>query len=437
MKTLSLFRRFASVCSVACVTVCALNQVSAEDWPQFRGARGAGRSEKSGPIEFGVGKNMEWAVATPKGHSSPCVSGSRIFLTGADREARKLITLCVDREKGTVLWQRERVVEKLERCHGISNGATATPATDGKTVFAYFSSYGVTVYDFDGKELWTRPLPVAMNRMGFGSGTSPILAGGLLLIDVHGGGDSHLLALRPENGETAWKAANPLFNEGWSTPFSWREGDEDVVGVLNASRLTVRRLKDGSEKWWISGLPNQTCATPAVHGDALILTGTGVLGESSEMISPPPFDEMLGKYDANKDEKISTEEIPKTLLVADRKGADGAGNMALTQFLGFQTGGKSMTYQRADWDLVRSGFEQFKNSDFGATRAMAVRTGGEGDVSKTAVLWSESKGVPEVPSPLVVGDKVYLVKSGGTVICRDATSGKTAYEERLGATGEA
>jgi outer membrane protein assembly factor BamB len=255
------------------------------------------------------------------------------------------------------------------------------------------------------------------------------------MVDVHAGGESHLLALRAENGEVAWKAANPVFNEGWATPVVWRESDDEVVGVLNASRFTVRRLKDGSEKWWIAGLPNQTCATPTVNGDVLILTGTGVLGETSEMISPPPFEEMLSKFDENKDGKITTEEIPQTLLVADRKASDGAGNMPLRQFLGFQTGGKSVTYTKADWEQLLTGFDQFKNSDFGTTRAMAVRTGGNGDVSKTAILWSESKGVPEVPSPLVVGDRVYLVKSGGTVICRDAKSGKTVYEERLGAAG--
>src|SRR5438045_1384545 len=99
----------------------------------------------------------------------------------------------------------------------------------------------------------------------------------------------------------------------------------------------------------MSGLPNQTCTTPTVNGDALILTGTGVLGETSEMITPPSFDEMLSKYDSDKDGKITTEEIPKTLLVADRKASDGAGNMSVRQFLGFQTGGKSVTYDRAAW----------------------------------------------------------------------------------------
>jgi outer membrane protein assembly factor BamB len=378
---------------------------------------------------------MQWSLELPPGHSSPCVSGERIFLTAFDETARKLFALCVDRANGRLLWKRERSVEKFEHTHEISNPATATPATDGKAAFFYFASYGLTAYDFDGKELWTKPLPMAVNRMGFGSGTSPIVAGDLVLLDVHAGQESHLLALRCRDGETAWKAANPLFNEGWSTPVVWREGNDELVGVLNAQRFSARRMKDGSEKWWLPGLPNQTCATPAVGDGFLFITGTGVLGEREELIRPPVFDEMIAKYDTNKDGKISTDEIPESLLIADRKSAGGAGNMSIRRFLLFSTGGKAVTLDRADWEKALSEFDEFAKGDFMTTRVMAVRTGGTGDVSSSAVVWSEAKGIPEVPSPLLVGNRLYLVKAGGVVICRDAASGKSLFEDRLGAAG--
>src|SRR5215467_10776210 len=57
------------------------------DWPQFRGPNGCARVEKAGPVEFGSEKNVEWSTPMPAGHSSPCVGGNRVFLTGADREA--------------------------------------------------------------------------------------------------------------------------------------------------------------------------------------------------------------------------------------------------------------------------------------------------------------------------------------------------------------
>jgi outer membrane protein assembly factor BamB len=203
--------------------------------------------------------------------------------------------------------------------------------------------------------------------------------------------------------------------------------------VLNASRFIVRRVKDGSEKWWVTGLPNQVCATPAVGDGQIIITGTGVLGEPSELIHPPAFADMLAKYDANKDGKLTMDEIPKTMLAVDRKATDGAGNMPLRQMLGMT--GATGPFDQAAWDRMRTQFDEFLNGDFMTTRVMAVKTGGAGDVSKSAVIWSESKGVPEIPSPLLLNDRIYLVKSGGIAICRNAKTGKSVFEERLGAEG--
>jgi len=443
MNSLSWSRRLAvlAACASAVWSSSATNLAAAAgakpEWPQFRGPAGSARSlaDRPGPVEFGPDKNAEWSLEVPPGHSSPCISGDRIFLSAFDPTGRKLVALGVDRVRGRLLWKRERAVEKFEDVHDISNPATATPATDGKAVFVYHASYGITAYDFDGKEVWTHPLPVAVNRMGFGSGTSPIVAGDLVLLDVHAGEGSHFLALRCRDGGTAWTVPNPLFNEGWSTPVAWREGDEDMVGMLNAQRFSARRLKDGSEKWWVPGLPNQTCATPTVGNGLVFLSGTGVLGERQELIRPPAFDEVIAKYDANKDGKISTEELPDSLLVADRKSAKGAGNMPVRQFLTFGTGGKPAVFDRAGWEKALAEFDEFARGDFMTTRVMAVRTGGAGEIGASSVAWSETRGIPEVPSPLLVGNRLYLVKAGGVVICRNAATGKALYEERLGAAG--
>ena len=66
---------------------------------------------------------------------------------------------------------------------------------------------------------------------------------------------------------------------------------------------------------------------------------------------------------------------------------------------------------------------------------LAVRLGGKGDVTKTHVAWQTTKGVPEVPSPLYYQQRVYLVKNGGIVYCREAKTGNLVYRGRLGASG--
>jgi outer membrane protein assembly factor BamB len=63
---------------------------------------------------------------------------------------------------------------------------------------------------------------------------------------------------------------------------------------------------------------------------------------------------------------------------------------------------------------------------------LAVRVDGRRDVTKTHVAWSLARGVPLTPSPLLVGDELYLVNDGGIATCLDAKSGKEHWRARLG-----
>src|SRR5262249_375141 len=55
-----------------------------------------------------------------------------------------------------------------------------------------------------------------------------------------------------------------------------------------------------------------------------------------------------------------------------------------------------------------------------ASRVMAVRPGGTGEVNQTHVAWTETKGVPGVPSPLYYNRRLYTVQNGGIVFARVA-----------------
>ena len=62
----------------------------------------------------------------------------------------------------------------------------------------------------------------------------------------------------------------------------------------------------------------------------------------------------------------------------------------------------------------------------------AIRPDGKGDVTETHVAWKAKKGAPHNPSPLVVGDAVYLISDGGVLTCLDLQSGKERWNERIG-----
>jgi outer membrane protein assembly factor BamB len=62
----------------------------------------------------------------------------------------------------------------------------------------------------------------------------------------------------------------------------------------------------------------------------------------------------------------------------------------------------------------------------------AVRTDGQGDVTSTHILWKNNKGMPSRPSPILVGDLLYVVSSEGFITCLEAKSGQVVWKERLG-----
>jgi hypothetical protein len=63
---------------------------------------------------------------------------------------------------------------------------------------------------------------------------------------------------------------------------------------------------------------------------------------------------------------------------------------------------------------------------------LAVRPDGAGDVTKTHISWTLKRGAPLTPSPLLVGDELFIVNDGGIATCLDAKTGATHWTQRLG-----
>jgi outer membrane protein assembly factor BamB len=61
----------------------------------------------------------------------------------------------------------------------------------------------------------------------------------------------------------------------------------------------------------------------------------------------------------------------------------------------------------------------------------AVRPGGKGDITASAVVWKMNKQAPTKPSPLVIGDEIYLLSDKGILSCLDAHTGNEHWRKRL------
>jgi outer membrane protein assembly factor BamB len=63
---------------------------------------------------------------------------------------------------------------------------------------------------------------------------------------------------------------------------------------------------------------------------------------------------------------------------------------------------------------------------------LAVRLDGRGDVTKSHIAWTLKRGVSLTPSPLLVGDELYMVSDNGVASCIDAKTGAPYWQVRLG-----
>lgn len=382
-------------------------------WPQFRGPGGlAVAAQDHPPIQFGPQTNLLWRTELPPGHSSPCVWGPRIFLTGLNQG--QLETLCVDRNSGGVLWRRPVQAEKLEPTHRLGSPAASTPATDGARVYAYFGSYGLVAYDVEGREQWKRPLPTPM--VEFGAGMSPILAGDRLIVVCDGDQGSHLLALDKATGRQLWRTERPEFRRSFASPFVWKhEGTEELV-VPGSIWLRSYDLYDGKERWSFSGTSRVANSTPTAGSGLLFSASWNVGGDPGERIQMEPFETFAREHDQNKDGKLSVDEIPAGPI------RERFSQMDLNKD-GFTTA--------EEWQLMAEMFAKAGNA------LLAIRPDGRGDITRTHLAWKVTRSLPYVCSPVCYEDRVYTVKSGGLASCYEAKTGRVLYQdERLDAAGD-
>jgi outer membrane protein assembly factor BamB len=74
----------------------------------------------------------------------------------------------------------------------------------------------------------------------------------------------------------------------------------------------------------------------------------------------------------------------------------------------------------------------YLSSGFSRSELLAVDPGGTGDVTGTHVRWMETKSMPSKPSPLVVGERVFLLHDQGVATCLNALTGEKVWQDRVG-----
>lgn len=384
-----------------------VSPVAAADWSQFRGSNGTGVMETSSlPVRFGPHRNLVWRAATPPGRSSPVLTRDRIFLSAV--EGKGLWVLCLDRSSGDLRWKREVPRPRSEVRHRANGPASPTPVTDGSNVYAFFSDFGLISFDAEGRERWRLPLGPFINPMG--QAASPILADGRVLMICDQESGSFFVAVDQMTGQLLWRVERSGFTRGFSTPVLYRPKGEDLQALVAGShQLTAYSVESGEEIWWMRGLTWQMKSTPVIDRDLLYLNGWAGGADDGQQEEVASFADVLAERDADGDGRLSQQELAGLSLRWDFGRLD----LNRTGFL-----------EDRDWRIYRA-----KRS--ARNGALGIRLGGKGDMTASNLLWRYQRSLPNVPSPLLYKDILYLMKEGGILTALDPSNGSVLKQDRI------
>lgn len=386
-------------------------QTARADWPQFRGANcvGIAAEAQNLPVEFSDEQNVRWVQDVGEGIGCPIVVDGRVFVSGMTGE-QEVTLLAFEARTGKPLWRRSWETGPLPEIHRTNSHASSTPAADNERVYFYFSSLGLLTVDArTGEDVWKQELPVPFFVFKWGAGMSPVLYEDLVIFCQDDDLQPVVYAFDKTTGQQRWKDDRFDMAVNYSHPVVNRVNDQDEIVIAGTGMLIGYDPQTGSRRWFARTLPRNIKTTPVCRDGVVYISvqSGGIANQWLVSVDQAPT--------GNKDGKIDREEIQAFV-----------GDFPIPEEFFERTFGRG--------DLNRDGFlegkeldiaflhpDNFAGADYtqsGDAAAeeyvLAVRGGGQGDVTETHLLWKHStKHTDHLVSPYVAGSRMLLVKSGG------------------------
>lgn len=283
-------------------------QTPATSWPQFRGAGGAGVAaapadpRSSWRLEPSTG--IAWQIELAGlGHSSPIVWGDRVYVTTAvaaqgkasvvtgdsskggvasatDNGRHTWRLIAIDATSGKIVWNTVAYegAPRMKR-HVKASHASATPATDGRSIVALMGSEGLFCFDMNGTLKWRTDLGVMDvglvddPSLQWGPASSPVIVDDRVLVQNDRHRDSFLAAYSLATGKEIWRAAHDEF-PSWATPAVVRTAARTEIVTNSGKHIRGFDPKSGKELWRLSDDNTQVkVPTPILAGDVIVVTG--------------------------------------------------------------------------------------------------------------------------------------------------------------------
>ena len=258
--------------------------VAAEpEWAQWRGPRGDGHAvAKDVPTQWDA-SSVAWKSELPgKGQSSPVQWGDMIFLTTALDNGKQRVVLGVNAADGKIAWQKIAWTGEPEKTHAMNGWASATCATNGEVVVAFFGKGGLHAYTVDGKPLWSRDL--GSFEGPWSTAACPMIVGNLVIQNGDADADAFIEAFDLKTGKTAWRQSRPN-HRGWSTPIVWRRGKQEELVLNGHAGVIAYDPAKGTVLWSTKNTSGrgEPTVTPAANSLYVVC---GLAGEMYSLTNP-------------------------------------------------------------------------------------------------------------------------------------------------------
>lgn len=350
--------------------------VTASDWPQWRGPEGQGHAHTTGlPLHWSETNNVTWKTPIPgRGWSSPVIESNQIWMTTAFESPAK----------------PEDVERRLK----------ADTGKQPLTVLEEVRLHAVCVDKATGRLLHNIELlrvrePQWVHQLNSYASPTPVIGGGRLYCHFGAFGTA---CVDTGTGRVLWtNREHEIMHENGpgSTPMLWRDLLIFHCDGSDVQYIAALDKRSGKTVWKTarSGEMNKNPQLKKSYGTPLVVEIQG----KPQLMSPAA--DWLYAYDPATGRELS-------------KMSYGA--------LGFSISARPVTGH----GLI------YMSTGFMRPELLAIRAD---SAAGPEIAWRFGKGVPNVPSPLLVGDELYFVSdAGGMVTCLDARTGAEQYRERLG-----
>ena len=406
----------------------------AGDWPQFRGPNCTGISADAEPlpVEFSDTKNLRWSAKVGEGVGGAVVAAGRVFASGMTGE-ETVSLFAFDAETGKELWRRDWATGPLVEIHATNSQASSTPAADAERVYFYFTTLGLLAVDAQtGEDVWQQKLPVPFFVFKWGPGMSPVLYDDMVVFCQDDDLFPALYAFDKSSGELRWKDERLDMAVNYTHPVICSVDGRDDIVLGGTGMLIGYDPQNGHRRWFAKVLLRNLKTTP-VSLDGVIyisMQSGGIANQWLVSVDQAETGNGDGKIDkAEMQAFVGKQQIPEAFY----EKTFGRGDLDKNGFL-----------EGRELDLAfmhPNNFAGANSTQLGENAAdeyvLAVRGGGEGDVTATHLLWKHrTKYTDHIVSPLVLDGRMLLLKEGGITTVFDSEGGKSLQgPRRVGAGG--